>query len=249
MNYALRLAYKGTHFHGWQIQDNAKSVQGELNRALEVILRHPVKTLGSGRTDTGVHAMEQYAMFESDADLKPYEHLKAINALLPGDISVYGLYQIEDSANVRFDAIERRYEYRICRRRDPFQAEFSALLLAELNPEIMNRGADFLLSQKDFASFAKSGAAHQTSICDVRQAKWKMDGHVWTFEIAADRFLRNMVRAIVGTLVEMGEGKLDMEDLEKIFKEGKRSGAGRSMPAAGLFLKEVKYPEGYFREL
>lgn len=249
MKYALRLAYKGTHFHGWQIQENAHSVQEELNRALEVILKHPVKTLGSGRTDTGVHAMEQYAMFDSDVEIKAYEHLKALNALIPGDISVYGIFRIGDSANLRFDAVERRYEYRICRRRDPFQTEFSALLMGELDSALMNCGAEFLLTQKDFASFARSGAAHLTSICDVREAKWRFDDHIWTFEIAADRFLRNMVRAIVGTLVEMGQGRLSLEDLKNIFKAGKRSLAGRSMPAAGLFLKEVKYPEGYFQEL
>ncbi len=249
MKYALQLAYKGTHYHGWQIQDNAHSVQGELNRVLEILLKHPVKTLGSGRTDTGVHAREQYVMFDSDMELNSYDHLKSINALLPKDITVFGLYKIEDKANVRFDAIERIYEYRICLRQDPFEIETAAFLFSKMDAEIMNRGAEYLLTQQDYSAFAKSGSEQRTSICNVKSAKWTFDDHLWVFEICADRFLRNMVRAIVGTLVELGEGKINFEEYKEIFKSGKRSNAGRSVPAEGLFLKNVNYPKGYFQEI
>ena len=249
MNYAVQLAYKGKEFHGWQIQDNALSVQEALNKALNTILRHPIKTLGSGRTDTGVHAKEQYAMFQSELELNSFQHIKAINALLPNDIVVYGLYKIDEKANVRFDAIERVYEYRVCRRRDPFEKEYSALLLGNIDGDAMNRAAKYLLTLNDFGSFVKSGSLHNTSKCDLRQAQWEFNGHLWTFTIAADRFLRNMVRAIVGTLVELGEGRISLEEFKEICKTGNRSSAGRSMPAEGLFLKEVKYPEGYFQKI
>lgn len=249
MKYALRIAYKGTHYHGWQIQENAHSVQEELNKALEVILRQPVKTLGSGRTDTGVHAREQYVMFDSDMELNSYDHLKSINALLPNDIAVFEINKIDENANVRFDAIERAYEYRICRQNDPFELERAAFLFGKMNSEIMNSGAEYLLTQKDFSAFAKSGSEQRTSICNIKSAGWTYNDHLWVFEISADRFLRNMVRAIVGTLVELGEGKISFEEYKEIFKSGKRSNAGRSVPAEGLFLKNVNYPEGYFQNI
>jgi tRNA pseudouridine38-40 synthase len=248
MNYAIQILYKGTNYHGWQIQDNAHSVQEELNKVLERLLNHPIKTVGSGRTDTGVHAKEQYVMFQSDLELDSYQHVKSLNGLLPKDIAVHGIFKIADKANVRFDAISRAYEYRICRRNDPFEKEYSAFLPYDLDFEKMNQGAEFLLSQKDFSSFAKSGSAQSTSICQIYQAAWKKEGYIWTFEIKADRFLRNMVRAVVGTLVEIGEGRISLEDLKEIVKTKNRSHAGRSMPASGLFLMEVKYPEGYFQK-
>lgn len=249
MNYAIKIAYKGQNFHGWQIQDNAVSVQGELNKALEVILKHPVKSLGSGRTDTGVHAHEQYVMFESENELTSYKLLKSLNALLPDDIAVYGLYKIAENANLRFDAISRTYEYRICRRPDPFEVDYSAYWPHELNVEEMNRGAQYLLSQKDFSSFAKEGSVQQTSICDLMKAEWKEEGHKLIFEIQANRFLRNMVRAITGTLIDLGEGRIDLAELKRITESKNRSNAGRSMPAQGLFLKKVEYPKDYFQEI
>lgn len=249
MRYALKLAYKGTRYHGWQVQQNAHSVQAEINKALELILKEKIKSTGSGRTDTGVHAREQYLMFDSNIGLNSFEHLKALNAILPNDISAFGLYKIADSANLRFDAIEREYEYRICRRRDPFELETSALLFGDLDLQIMNQGAEYLLSQKDFASFEKSGAQTKTSICDIRKACWIENGHILSFEIAADRFLRNMVRAIVGTLVDLGKARISFDEYREIFRTGKRSDAGRSMPAEGLFLKRVKYPDNYFQEI
>ncbi len=249
MKYALQLAYKGTNYHGWQIQENAHSVQAELNRALETLLKHPVKTLGSGRTDKGVHAKEQYAMFDSIHDLNSFDHLLSINSLLPKDISVFGIFRIGDEANVRFDAIERVYEYRICRQRDPFELETCAFLFSQMDKELLNRGAEYLLTQKNFAAFAKSGSDQRTSICNINRADWKFNDHLWTFEIAADRFLRNMVRAIVGSMVELAEGKIDLKSYKKIFESDKRSRAGRSVPAEGLFLKKVTYPERYFQDI
>ncbi len=249
MRYALQLAYKGTHFHGWQIQENAYSVQEEINGALEIMLKHSVKSQGSGRTDTGVHAKEQFIMFDSDEILESYRDLKTINALISKDIVCYGLYEISDNASLRYDAIMRSYEYRICRRRDPFEREFSALLLGEIDRDKMNRGTKYLLTQKNFKSFSKSGSDAKSGICHLAEANWDFNGHIWTFNISADRFLRNMVRAIVGTLVELGEGKISFEDFTQLFLSDKRSNAGRSMPAEGLFLKNVKYPEGYFKKI
>lgn len=249
MKYALQLSYKGTAFHGWQKQKNAKTVQEELNKGLGKVLGHKIESLGSGRTDTGVHAREQFAMFETEKELNSFKYLNSINAVLSYDISVYGLYKISEDANVRFDALSRTYEYRICKRKDPFEKEFSAFLPLELDVDAMNKGAEFLLSQKDFKSFAKSGSDQHTSICKLMEAKWEREGHILTFTIKADRFLRNMVRAITGTLIELGEGKIGLSDLETIVLNQRRSDAGKSMPACGLFLKNVEYPIGYFQKI
>jgi tRNA pseudouridine38-40 synthase len=249
MRYFLEIAYKGTNYHGWQIQDNALSVQEVLNKALEKLLGQKLDTLGSGRTDTGVHALQQFLQLESPRPLSYLKDGHALNGLLPGDISVNGIYEVAEDFHVRHDAIERSYLYRIISKKDPFKKDLAAYYPFELNHELMNQAAQILLEYQDFQCFSKSNSGNDHFLCDIRSARWEKIDREIQFKISANRFLRGMVRAIVGTMLLIGQGKMDIEEFKKIIESKNRKKAGPSALPEGLFLSRVQYPVGKLKQL
>lgn len=244
MRYFLQLSYDGTHYHGWQIQPNAISVQEVLDKALSTLCGHPVYSLGCGRTDTGVHAKDFYAHFDTTKVLDDNLIIN-LNGILPSDIAAKKFIKVDDEAHARFDATQRSYEYYMHFHKDPFKNGYSYYFPYQKKPDVklMNQAAKYLLEVNDFACFSKSHAGAKTTICKVTRAEWEvLDDHSIVFHITADRFLRNMVRAIVGTLIDIGNGKLTSEDLKKIIESKNRSMAGTSVPGNGLYLCEIKYP-------
>ncbi|MDN3668683.1 tRNA pseudouridine(38-40) synthase TruA [Echinicola jeungdonensis] len=245
--YFLELAYKGTAYHGWQIQANANSVQEEINKALSTILRAPIETMGSGRTDTGVHGKQQFLHFDFPEILDKGVFLKKVNAVLPKDIAIYDLLEVIPEAHARFDAIWRSYEYHISLQKNPFEEELSWLCFYQLDIERMNEAAQLLLLHKDFECFSKVQTEVNHFQCEIKRAIWEQKGHHLIFHITANRFLRGMVRAIVGTLVEVGTGKLDLDGFKKVLTSKDRRLAGSAAPAHGLFLSFVQYPATIFK--
>ena len=241
MRYFIELSYNGKNYHGWQIQPDANSVQEELNKAICTILQEEISIVGAGRTDAGVHASQMYAHFDSDKKLTQ-NHVYKFNSLLPDDIVVYKIHSVKEDAHVRFDAISRSYEYKIWLGRNPFLLETTwQLYYQKLDIDLMNKAAKVLLEYEDFQCFSKVKTEVYTFICDVTLAEWKLNGNELTFHISANRFLRNMVRAIVGTLVDVGSGKTTIDEFRKIIESKNRSNAGLSVPAKALFLTEVTY--------
>ncbi len=244
--YFLFLAYEGTRYQGWQVQPHTTdTVQAVLNAKLSMLLREPVEVTGCGRTDTGVHASAFYAHFDtSHTELpeSPERFVYHLNAVLPADIAVYAAQHVNDTAHARFDATYREYEYHITRTKNPFAGTQAWLLRDELDVEHMNACAQLFLQQTDFGAFCKSGGNAKTTLCTVSRAHWQSHNHKLVFTIGANRFLRNMVRAAVGTLLDAGRGKLTVADVQRILQSGNRSEAGQSVPARGLFLTGVHYP-------
>lgn len=241
--YFVELSYDGTAFHGWQVQPNARSVQGELIDAFSTFFREEVYVVGAGRTDTGVHASHMVAHFELNNPIEsPEDAVYKLNRFLSEEIALQEIYEVKAEAHARFSATERAYEYVLSRVKNPFATKYAWQFQRELNFTQMNQAASLLLEHNDFACFCKADSDVNTTLCDVRTAHWERDGDTWIFHIAADRFLRNMVRAIVGTLVEVGEGKHTIEEFKSILESGSRSKAGSSAPAGGLFLSKVSYP-------
>ena len=240
--YFIHLSYKGTHYHGWQIQPNGISIQEELTKALELILRQKINLTGAGRTDTGVHAKRMTAHFDVENPIVDLESFIArLNNLLPYDIAVSGLEQVASDAHARFDAISRTYQYYLTTKKDPFSNEFAIRITRPLDFEAMNRAAAVLFEYTDFTSFSKLHTDVKTNHCKIIKAHWEQKGDYWVFTIQADRFLRNMVRAIVGTLIEVGRKKISVDDFRMIIEKKDRCAAGTSAPAQGLFLVEVEY--------
>lgn len=242
--YFLHISYDGTNYHGWQRQLNSHSVQEEIEAALRKLLRQErVVSVGCGRTDTGVHARDFYLHFNAE---RPIENLNEIlfklNLMLPKDIGLYGMWEVANLTHARYDAIERSYEYHIHQRRDPFIERFSTFFPWSLDVDEMNEAAKLLLQHKDFAAFCKSGGGQKTTLCDLREAYWVKDDYKLVFHITADRFLRNMVRAVVGTLMQVGRGKMDLAEFRAIIEGGKRTKAGDSAPPQGLHLTRIIYP-------
>ncbi|MFO7615486.1 MAG: tRNA pseudouridine(38-40) synthase TruA [Bacteroidales bacterium] len=244
--YFIHLAYNGSPFHGWQVQENAPSVQGVITHALQSILHQEINLVGCGRTDTGVHARDYYAHFDLEEG-KTKDELDnlayRLNRFLKDDIVIFRIFPVPQHLHARFSAHTRTYEYHIHTRKDPFLQEYSWYVHPEPDIARMNKGANLLLKTDDFTSFSKLHSAAKTNICKVTYAQWDQSGHRIIFSITADRFLRNMVRAIVGTLVDLGHGKISLEDLQKIIEGKDRSLAGESVPAKGLFLSRVVYPQ------
>lgn len=244
MRYFLRLSYNGAPFCGWQRQPNAVSVQQTIEEALQTVFRSPIPIVGAGRTDTGVHAACMYAHFDLPTPLKDKGNIiKSLNHLCGKNIAIYSLIEVDDNAHARFDAISRTYKYYISHRKNPFNSALTWYINSPLDYEKMNQAARLLLEIDDFTSFAKLHSDAKTNICDVREAYWraeKDDVHVFT--ITADRFLRNMVRAVVGTLIEVGRGKMDIDRFKAVIQERDRCAAGMSVPAHGLFLYNIVYP-------
>ena len=244
MRYFLRLAYNGTPFHGWQIQPNAITVQEVLNKALSMILRSEINVMGAGRTDAGVHAKEMFAHFDWDAEFDGKDLTHKLNRLLDENISIYSIFKVEkEEDHTRFTAISRTYEYVISTFKNPFLADGAYLFQRKLDVSAMNAAAQVLLGKRDFSCFSKSNTQTKTNICDLTFAKWEEKNGLLVFTITADRFLRNMVRAVTGTLLKVGLGEWSILDVEKILESKTRSEAGESVPAKGLYLVEVKYPE------
>lgn len=244
--YFIELAYRGTAYHGWQIQKNAITVQQLVDEALSTVLRWNVETVGCGRTDTGVHAKQLYAHFE-DKEGKLAErtddYIRRINALLPRDIAAKRLIQVGKEAHARFDAIQRSYEYHIHFLKDPFKEGLSWQLRDQPNTMLMNDAARLLLQHRDFSCFSKSHTQVYTNLCTIKRAEWTwLNDEQLVFYISANRFLRNMVRAIVGTLLEIGSGKQPVAYINHVLDSKDRSQAGVSVPACGLYLTEVLYP-------
>ncbi len=244
MRYFIELSYKGTAYHGWQIQQNAPSVQGRIEQALSALLRTPVSITGAGRTDTGVHAAYYIAHFDTVTSIKdPNSFCYHLNALLPFDIAIRRVIPVSDQAHARFDAIEREYRYYICRNKNPFTRETTWQLYLDLDIEAMNQAAGALKDFDDFTSFAKLHSANKTNICHVSHALWEQHAEQLVFTIRADRFLRNMVRAIVGTLVDVGRGRISPEDFRQIIAQRDLALCSGSAPACGLFLSNISYPK------
>ena len=242
MRYFLQLAYRGTNYHGWQRQPNGLSIQEVLETALTTVLRQPIAIVGSGRTDAGVHAGEQFAHFETDATL-PDNLIRSLNSLIPSDIAVYDCFPVRADDHARYTATFRYYQYQISRRKDPFRDRLVYVFTLPLRVDLMNEAAARLLNYVDFESFSKIKTDVRTFNCRIDEAYWeqKSNGDL-VFHIRADRFLRGMVRAIVGTLLALGQERLSVADFEDIIRAKDRKRAGRSAPADGLSLVEVGYP-------
>ena len=246
MRYFITFAYRGTDFHGSQTQPNGNTVQAEMEAAFATILREPVSLTFAGRTDAGVHADKMVAHFDWYQPL-PANLAGRLNNLLPASIAVRDIRQVMDLAHARFDALARTYRYRITMRKDPFLC-FNHTRVAEgLDFDAMNEAALYLLGKQDFASFCRAHTDAKTTICNVKEAYWMQENETEaTFVITADRFLRNMVRAIVGTLFEVGRGKMMPEEMESILAARNRCSAGHSSPAEGLSLVEIIYPNNIY---
>lgn len=256
MRFFIRLAYNGAPFHGWQRQPDAISVQQRIEEVMSLILRHNISIIGAGRTDTGVNASEMFAHFDLEepiADVSRFLH--SVNHLLAPHIVVFELIPVVEGAHARFDAESRTYHYYVSHRRSPFSRDFEWFCPSQLDYETMNEAAALLIGTKDFTSFSKLHTDAKTNICTVTEAHWytsphpqaEMDGtERRCFTITANRFLRNMVRAIVGTLVEVGRGKMSVEDFAKVIEAKDRCAAGESMPGNALFLHRIVYPENIF---
>ncbi|MGY4386637.1 tRNA pseudouridine38-40 synthase [Pedobacter sp. UYP24] len=248
--YFIELAYNGTQYHGWQIQPNALTVQECLDKAVSTYFRQPVATLGCGRTDAGVHATQFFAHFDlnfDDQQIAPdaftlSKAVGGINSLLPYQIAVKQIFPVHADAHARFDATERAYKYYIHFQKDPFKLDRSWLFKGSLDVALMNQAAAILLRHIDFSCFSKSNTQTFTNNCNITEAFFTNDDGALCFTVRADRFLRNMVRAIVGTLVRIGKNEINLAEFESIIASKNRSKAGQSVPACGLYLVSVKYP-------
>lgn len=246
LRYFIRFSYVGKAYHGWQNQPNAITVQEVLENALTVLLRDKIAVVGAGRTDSGVHAKEMYAHFDFGVIPNIPETIYRLNAFLPEDIAVQGLYKMQADAHARFDAKERSYTYWITDVKNPFLMDTAHYVKHPLDIVLMNRAADLLLGKQDFECFSKSKTEVNNHFCSIKKAEWSRQGDRIIFEITADRFLRNMVRAIVGSLLDIGTGKSDLKSFKSIVKSKDRSKAGVSVPANGLYLTAISYPNTIF---
>lgn len=242
MRYFVAFAYNGKNYCGWQYQPHSPSVQETLNKALSTLLRTPIDATGAGRTDTGVHATQMYAHFDYDGQIDSDALTKRVNAFLPKDIVVYRFIPLHNEAHARFDATSRSYEYHIHTFKDAFINEGSWFNFHPLDVDKMNEAAQVLFDYIDFKCFSKTHTDVKTFNCKITEAHWEQHGNKLVFHISADRFLRNMVRAIVGTLVEVGLGKSTVQDVRNIIESRDRNKAGFSVPAHGLYLTKVIYP-------
>lgn len=243
MRYLLEVSYKGTNYNGWQIQPNGVTIQGQLIVALETILKQKIEMMGSGRTDTGVHAEQQFAHFDTKNPISNIERfIRSTNALIGYEISVTNIKEVQKKFHARYDAKTRAYRYRVQFKKNPFQKELFTLLPYSIDIDLMNNAASKLLHHNDFQCFSKVRTEVKTFNCDVSEAYWYWEDEMTlTFYIKANRFLRGMVRAIVGTLFEVGKGDISLEDFERIIESKQRKQAKAAAPAHGLYLVEVNY--------
>lgn len=246
--YFIYISYDGTAYHGWQIQPNGDSIQENVMKALSTILRESIEITGAGRTDAGVNATEMPAHFDTEAEISDTAQLTdKLNRLLPKDISIIRIVKVRPDAHARFDATSRTYKYYITTVKDPFYGRYKYRIFCPLDFDKMNEAAAILKEYTDFTSFSRLHTDVKTNNCDVSHAMWtRTDNENWTFTITADRFLRNMVRAIVGTLVDVGRGKISIKQFREIIEKKDRGAAGSSAPGNALFLYNVSYPEDIF---
>ncbi|MCD6020204.1 MAG: truA [Bacteroidetes bacterium] len=249
--YFIQLAYNGTNYNGWQVQDNTpNTVQQILQEKLSMIIGHTIEVVGCGRTDAGVHAKDYYAHFDSEkTDLHETDanYVYKLNKVLPFEIAIKKIIAVKGETSARFDAEKRTYEYLVHRRKDPFLFDRSLYVFGELNVEAMNEAAAYLLTVTDFTSFSKVNTQAKTNNCDVTFAQWIVQNdNEFVFKITANRFLRNMVRAIVGTLLEIGKGKMTLEEFKTIVGNKNRSDAGMSAACHALYLTDIQYPSSVF---
>ncbi|MDR1762543.1 MAG: tRNA pseudouridine(38-40) synthase TruA [Dysgonamonadaceae bacterium] len=243
----IYLSYNGGNYCGWQNQPNGVSVQQKIEESLQTLLRRPVPITGAGRTDAGVHAKQMVAHFDwEDTDIETLTLADKLNRILPKDISISKIVRVAPDAHARFDALSRTYKYYITDRKDPFLYPFHFKMKNLPDFEKMNEAAKILFEYQDFTSFSKLHTDVKTNNCKIMEAQWLQTGDVWEFTITADRFLRNMVRAIVGTLIEVGRGKMTLGEFRQVIETKSRSAAGSSVPGNALFLTEIKYPENIF---
>ncbi len=242
--YFLELGFDGTAYHGWQIQPNAISIQQILDEAISMVLREKINLTGAGRTDAGVHAKRYTAHFNSlhsPALLHKTDLVYKLNHLLPPDIALYNLYPVREDAHARYSAISRSYEYRISRRKDPFLINKAWLQERKMDFEAIQEATAILFEYEDFECFSKSNTQVNNYRCKIVEAHWRKEEHQWIFTIRANRFLRNMVRAIVGTLADVGLGKINAEQMKQIIESKNRSNAGYSVPGCGLYFMGAEY--------
>lgn len=246
--YFIFLSYTGTSFHGWQIQPDAPTVQKTLDNALSLVLSEDIASTGAGRTDTGVHASLFCAHFDSKKEdlLSDKKLIFRLNRLLPADIAIKSIRKVHPDTNARYSAISRTYEYIISRTKDPFLYSYSWFIHGNIDVAAMNNACSLLMKHSDFTSFSRLHSDAKTNICKVYSAGWSETCDRLIFTVRADRFLRNMVRAIVGTMIELGTGKIDLQKFEEIIEARDRCRAGRSAPAKGLFLTDIEYPAEIF---
>jgi tRNA pseudouridine38-40 synthase len=241
--YFIYLAYNGKNYCGWQRQPNGMTVQQRLEQCLSLLLRAPITLTGAGRTDAGVHARWMVAHFDSEVTLSALNLLtERLNRMLPQDIRIYGIAAVDAGAHARFDALSRTYNYLITYQKDPFRQELFYRLKKPLNYELMNEAAKILMEYSDFTSFSKLHSDTKTNLCKIMKAEWQMENNVLIFTIQADRFLRNMVRSIVGTMIEVGKGKMSLEGFRAVIESKDRGKAGTSVPAQALYLTNIEYP-------
>ena len=242
MRYFVNLSYDGTRYHGWQIQPNGDSVQARLQGALSLLLRSEIIVTGAGRTDAGVHARMMVAHFDFEDALDGRQLTYKLNKLLPRDIAVRSVERVADDLHARFSATSRMYRYYLHTEKNPFLSFTSCELHYPLDFSRMNEAAKVLMNYEDFGAFCKAHADVKTTLCHVTVAEWvQTSPTTWYFEIRANRFLRNMVRAVVGTLIDVGRGRVTLDDFRKIIEGKKRTEAGESMPAHALFLEDITY--------
>lgn len=249
--YFLQLSYNGSAYNGWQVQENSvNTVQQVLQDKLSMLLKEPVLLTGCGRTDTGVHARNYIAHFDSGAITLPAQKEQWIykfNTVLPGDIAIHDILPVVPNAHARYDATERQYHYFISRKKDPFRSAYTWNVHGELDFDLMNKAAAILPEYQDFTSFSKLGTQNRNNLCTITKALWQQSAeHEWRFTIRANRFLRGMVRAIVGTLVMVGRNKMGVQEFREIIEAKSRSRAGNNAPAHALFLNGIRYPQNLY---
>lgn len=242
MRYFLKLSYNGTPFHGWQVQPNAVSVQSTIEEALSMVFRESISIVGAGRTDTGVNARQMYAHFDYYGEMcDKSKIINSLNCLVGKDIAIYDIIRVADDAHARFDATARTYKYFVTHKKSPFLYPLTWYCPHSLNYDLMNKACKVLKKHIDFTSFSKLHTDVKTNNCRIDYANWEQEGDLMAFTIKADRFLRNMVRAIVGTLVDVGRDKITVDEFESIILKKDRCSAGTSMPPQALFLWKVDY--------
>ncbi|MDG1393323.1 MAG: tRNA pseudouridine(38-40) synthase TruA [Flavobacteriaceae bacterium] len=246
MRYFIDLSYNGRAYHGWQIQPDVSTVQAALNHALSTVLRTPLECMGAGRTDTGVHAQQMVAHFDIDTSIDIKDSVYKLNVYLPKDIHINTIKEVNPEIHARFDALSRTYIYKISRTKDAFNYQNAHTYTLPLDVDLMNEAAKILFDFTDFQCFSKVKTDVKTYDCKIMEARWEVDQNSLNFKIKADRFLRNMVRAIVGTMIEVGAKKRTLEEFRKIIHSKNRSNAGTSAPAKGLYLINIDYSKSIY---
>lgn len=246
MRFMIQLSYNGHGFHGWQRQNNAPSIQQEIEEKLTTVFRIKTAIVGCGRTDTGVHATQYFAHFETDHEFNAKDLTHKLNSMLPVGIAVQRIFPISNDGHARFSATKRSYEYRITKVKNPFATDLAYRFNLPLDLERMNKACIMMLGEQDFGCFCKANADNHTNICNVSEAKWTESDNMLVFQISANRFLRNMVRAVVGTMLEIGQDRMSLADFQAVLDSKDRTYAGPSVPPHGLYLTAVEYPSEIF---